>query len=271
MATLSDDLTPKHGTFLEGLRIQSRVIKALILREMHTRYGRENIGLLWLVIEPMLLASMIGLLHARGARVHEGDILPLPMSIIGYCNFMVFRSIFNRGEGAIESNLPLMYHRTVKPLDILLARAMLDTIGVWLAFIILMTAAVSFGMTHLPARPGWLLLGMFAMVWFSFGGSLVVAGLTYERKAIGRLVHPFTYVMMPLSGAFFTMDMLPGAIRDAFMYVPLAHIFEILRFGWFYSGSDDYFSVSYLVEWLMGITLIGLILLSKARKRIHMP
>ena len=130
------------------------MIKALILREMHTRYGRENIGLLWLIIEPMLLASMIGLLHARGGRIHEGDIQPLPMSIIGYCNFMIFRSIFNRGEGAIESNLPLMYHRTVKPLDILLARALLDTVGIWLAFIILMSVAISLSMTHVPVRPG---------------------------------------------------------------------------------------------------------------------
>lgn len=271
MATLSDDLTPKHGSFREGLRIQGRVIKALILREMQTRYGRENIGLLWLVIEPMLLASMIGLLHARGNRVLEGDILPVPMSIIGYCNFMIFRGIFGRGEGAIEANLPLMYHRTVKPLDILLARALLETVGIWLAFLVLMTAAVSLGMTHLPVRPGWLLLGMITMIWFSFSGSLVVAGLTYERKAIGRLVHPFTYIMMPLSGAFFTMNMLPAPIRRGFLYVPLAHIFEILRYGWFDSASDEYFSLSYLIAWLLGITLTGLILLSQARKRIHMP
>ena len=51
--------------------------------------------------------------------------------------------------------------------------------------------------------------------------------------------------MMPLSGAFFTMDMLPGPIRAGFLFVPLAHIFEILRYGWFYSATDEYFSVPY--------------------------
>ena len=45
------------------------------MREMHTRYGKENIGPLWLIIEPILLASMIGLLHARGGRLHTGDML----------------------------------------------------------------------------------------------------------------------------------------------------------------------------------------------------
>lgn len=271
MATLSDDLQPKHGSFSDGLRIQARVIKALILREMHTRYGRENIGLLWLILEPMLLATTVGIIHARGGHLNSGDIRPVPLALIGYCNFMVFRSIFNRGEGAIEQNLPLMYHRTVKPLDVLLARALLDTAGAWLAFVILMSAAIGLGLTHLPARPGWLIVGMVAMLWIAFAGSLVVAGVTYGRKAIGRLVHPFTYIMMPLSGAFFTLDMLPKALRDVFLYIPLAHIMEILRFGWFHSANDRWFSKTYLMGWLLCLTLFGLILLSNARKRIHMP
>ena len=77
--------------------------------------------------------------------------------------------------------------------------------------------------------------------------------------------------MMPLSGAFFTMDMLPGALRDMFLYSPLANIFEMLRYGWFHSASGEYFDTQYTLAWMLGMTLLGLILLSKARKRIHMP
>ena len=271
MATLSKDLEPKRGSMAEAIRIQQRVIKALILRELHTRYGRENIGYLWLILEPMLLAMMIGLIHARGTRVHTGDITGVPLSLIGYCNFMVFRSLFNRGEGAIEQNLPLMYHRTVKPLDIMIGRGLLDTAGTWMSFAILMSAAMALGMTHLPARPAWLILGMLLMLWFSFGAALVVAGLTYERKVLGRLVHPFSYIMMPLSGAFFTLAMLPKQFRDLFLWVPQAHIFEILRYGWFYSATDKYIDMRYLLGWELMLTLLGLILLSSARKRIHMP
>jgi capsular polysaccharide transport system permease protein len=271
MATLSDDLRPKRASTLESLRIQSRVIKALILRELHTRYGRENIGYLWLILEPMLLAMIVGLIHARGGNIHQGDVKPVPLSVIGYCNFMLFRSIFNRGEGAIEQNLSLFYHRTIKPLDVLIARALLETAGTWVAFVILMSAAIGLDMTHLPARPAWLLVGMFSMLWFAFAGSLVIAGLTYERRTLGRLVHPFTYLMMPLSGAFFTMSMLPGPLRNIFLWIPLAHIFEILRYGWFHSSNHKYFDAGYVLVWLLGLSLMGLILLSQARKRIHMP
>ena len=271
MATLSNDLGPKRGSMRQAFYIQQRVIKALILRELHTRYGRQNIGYLWLILEPMLLCMIVGLVHARGSHVHNGDIVSVPLALLGYCNFMVFRSLFNRGEGAIEQNLPLLYHRTVTPLDVLLGRALLDTAGAWVSLAILMGAAVGFGMTHLPTRPGWLIVGMLVMFWFSFAASLSVAGLTYQRRVLGRLVHPFTYIMMPLSGAFFTMKTLPVELRDAFLWVPLAHIFEILRYGWFTSASGDYFSLSYLFGWLLSLSLLGLILLAGARKRIHMP
>lgn len=270
MATLSEDLRPKHGSMSEAIRIQSRVIKALIMRELHTRYGRENIGYLWLILEPMLLAMVIGLVHAKGTRTHFGDVQPVPLALIGYCNFMLFRGVFNRGEGAIEQNLPLMYHRTVKPLDVLVSRALLETAGTWVSFAILMGSALALGMTHWPARPAWLILGMFMMLWFAFGASLVIAGLTYDRRVLGRLVHPFSYVMMPLSGAFFVMAMLPKQLRDMFLWVPLAHIFEILRYGWFYSATNRYIDMSYLLGWQIMLTLLGLILLSGARKRIHM-
>ena len=46
---------PGRGTtFLNSLAIQGRVIHALLMREVITRFGRHNVGVLWLVGEPML-------------------------------------------------------------------------------------------------------------------------------------------------------------------------------------------------------------------------
>ena len=46
MATIIDDAQPRRGQMREGLRIQARVIGALMMRELHTRYGRENLSLI---------------------------------------------------------------------------------------------------------------------------------------------------------------------------------------------------------------------------------
>ena len=50
-------------TFLQSLHIQRRVISALLKREIITRYGRNNIGFMWLFVEPLVMTLiMLGVL-----------------------------------------------------------------------------------------------------------------------------------------------------------------------------------------------------------------
>ena len=53
MAQTAEFSRPPSASFASALATQFRVIGALILRELHTRYGRENIGYLWMIGEPM--------------------------------------------------------------------------------------------------------------------------------------------------------------------------------------------------------------------------
>ena len=45
-----------------GWNVQVRVIHALMIRELLTRFGRENIGFLWIMAEPLLFAGLVGVL-----------------------------------------------------------------------------------------------------------------------------------------------------------------------------------------------------------------
>lgn len=270
MASVSGDTILQNSRFRRGLRIEFRVIGALMLRELHTRYGRENIGYLWLILEPLLLATMISLIHQRGPSHFGSDIKPVPLALVGYCNFMTFRSIVNRAEGALEGSASLFYHRTISVFDILMSRALLEVAGTFLAFAILIGLAVAVGVASPPDRPLLYLLGVFLMFWLSFGLSMIVCAITHDNRSLGRLIHPMVYIMMPLSGAFFVLDKLPSEIRDVFYWVPMAHVFELLRYGWFHSASPDFIDPYYLGLWLLGSTLIGLLLISVVRKRIQL-
>lgn len=42
--------------------LQVRVIGALLMREIHTRYGRESIGHLWVIGEPMLFCVGVAIM-----------------------------------------------------------------------------------------------------------------------------------------------------------------------------------------------------------------
>jgi len=269
MAIVSDQTIRQSSLIRQGWRTQRRVIGALIMRELHTRYGRENVGYLWVILEPLMLATMIGLLHAQSPSHFGSDLKPVPLALIGYCNFITFRSIVNRAEGAIEGSVTLLYHRTISLFDILVSRALLEMAGSWMAFFILISGSIAIGVSNPPERPLYLLLGMVLMGILSFSCGLIITAVTHDNRSLGRLVHPLSYILMPLSGAFYTMEMLPEKIRTILSYIPLSHLFELLRYGWFKAATPQYIDPLFLGEWILGSLLCGLLLLSTVRKRIH--
>lgn len=256
--------------FFHGLKIQSRVIGALILRELHTRYGRENVGYLWIIFEPMLFALGIGILHAGSdsSEFAMTDIKPVPFAIIGYGTFIIFRNIVNRAGGTIEANAPLLYHRMVSLFDMLLARVLLEAAGIACSVFILLFLSYCCGLASLSARPIYIVIGQLYITWLSFATSLIVCAITYENPTMERLIHPMTYFAMPISAIFFMLEWVPNPYRHWLEFVPMAQCIEMVRYGQFFSASKDYFSFSYITFVCMIITLIGLLSLNIIRKHI---
>lgn len=239
-----------------------------MMRELHTRYGRDNVGYLWLIGEPLMLGSVIAVLHS-GQQAH-GDIHPVAMSVAGYTIFIMFRGIVNRSEGAIEANAPLLYHKMVTVLDITVARALLEAAGTFLSFTILFALCLVLGYVQLPARPIALIAGIAYVFWISLGVSMVITGGTHDNRLLGRLVHPFTYFMIPLSGAFYRVSWIPSGYRDYLMLLPLPHMFELIRYGVFQSATLEYVNFAYITATCTIITLFGLIAVRSLRRRIHL-
>ena len=256
--------------WLRAMSVQADVVGALIMRELHTRYGRENIGYLWLLLEPMFLATAVAIIHFAQPSHSGSDINAVAFSTVGYCIFILFRGIFNRAEGAIESNQPLLYHRMVTVFDILLSRALLEAAGCFGTFLVLLYIGMIIGLADLPARPEYLIGGFAYMAWFSFNASMLVCAATHENRLIARFVHPVSYILMPVSGAFYQLEWIPEPYRGYLLWFPMPHIFEIARHGQFRSAPDDYFSQPYLIGSCMVMMLFGLLALKVVRRHIHL-
>lgn len=239
------------------------------MRELHTRYGRDNIGYLWLVGEPLMLGGVIALLHSSSG-VHGTGVSPAVFAMVGYTVFILFRSIVNRSEGAIDSNVPLLYHRMVTVLDFTIARATLELAGTVIAFVILYGFCWLIGIADLPARPLILLAGVGYVFWISFAVSMIITGGTYHRKLLERFVHPFTYFQIPFSAAFFEVKTIPEPYREYLLYSPLPHAFEIVRYGAFLDSTWEYVNLRYLTGVCLVLTLFGLIAMKSVRNRVHL-
>lgn len=256
--------------FWQGFDNQRHVIGALMMRELHTRYGRENIGYLWMIAEPMLLAGAVAGIHA-GERTHySSDVRPVPFAILGYCIFILFRGIISRAESTIDSNKTLLFHRMVTIYDMLTARALIEGASTVCTLGILILFATAFGLADLPVRPMALLGGIFFMLWLSFGLSMVLAAVSYDNKLITKFIHPATYLLMPASGAFYQLQWLPEPYRTWLSWLPLTQIFELARYGQFESAALTYVDFPYLVGCNLFLLFSGLLALKVVRRSVHL-
>jgi len=245
------------------------VLGALIIRELLTRFGRDNIGYVWFIVEPMMLAIGVTVSQAFAHIVLPESIQPVPFHIIGYISYMMFRSNVTRASVTVLSNRVLMYHRQVSMFDLLLARSILELAATSAAMIVLLSFAIWLGYAHFPDRPLLMITGMLMMFWFTTGVALVICAAGEFSLAVERLVHPMVYLSLPLSGMLFRLEWLPERLRDILKWFPLPQIIDIIRLGMFGQLRGDYINVPYLFAFCSVLTLIGLLALALARRRIE--
>lgn len=250
---------------LRGARMQRRVIGALIIRELHARFGRHYYGYIWLFFEPLLLGSAIGLVHLL--KDHPAQFGPFEFFAIGYIMYFIFRGVVNRATVAVPSNMNLLYHRTVTLPDIFFARHIIETIscsGVMLVFLLALFA-VNGEMVEDPTK---IILALIGMTLLSQGLAFIFAAATEFMEGMERGVHAFTYLVLPASGMFFLVEWLPDWLQELALYVPTVHLFELMRDGQFGSRFYAHYDLFYVAVWILVTHLLGLAALRITRRRL---
>jgi len=257
------------ATFFRALATQAAVIKALSMRELQQRFGRDNIGYLWVVAEPMMLATVITMLHTAVSKSSSGETSPFTFMLTGYSIYIIFRNTFNRAESALHQSGNLLYHSMITPFDIIFCKSLVETIGCMSALAILQTIGIMLGLSELPFRPLYLMGAISLFAWMAFAMSLIVAAYGYLYPLVGRLAHPLAYFALPVSGAFVSMSILPLWTHRILSWNPMISIFEMARYGQFSNSSEKYFYIGYVVKINVALTYWGLLEIRRIRKRIH--
>jgi capsular polysaccharide transport system permease protein len=250
--------TTKEISLCESLKIQRRVIGALLMREILDRWGRHNIGFLWMFVEPMIFTLGVMTLWSILKIGHSTSISPVGFAITGYSAVLLWRNMPSRLVGAIKANHTLMHHRNIKVMDIYLARLLLEGMGATMSLIILTIVFSSLGLLNLPVDPFKVVLGWTMLAWFGISLALSVGSLSERSEIVHVLWHPFCYLLFPLSGAAFTVSALPEKFQKAVLYLPMVHSVEIIRSGFFGDTFKAHYSIGYMVGWCLALTFIGL-------------
>lgn len=250
-----------HTTSLrESWAIQKRVIGALLMREIITRYGRRNIGFLWLFVEPLLMTLMIVLMW-KFIRADKFSTLNMVAFVLtGYPMAMMWRNTSNRAIGAISGNIGLLYHRNVRVLDTIFARMILEIGGATMAQIFIMTVLVIIGWVDLPADPMYMVFAWLLMAMFAVGLGLIICSIAFRFEVFGKLWSVFSFILLPISGVFFFVHSLPVQVQSTVLKIPMVHGTEMFRQGYFGASVITHEQPWFLFVCNLALLLLGLMM-----------
>lgn len=257
-----------NPSFWHQLHIQRRVIWALTMRETITRFGREGLGTIWMVAEPamFIVGVMVIFSHIESHATYSiAEYLA-----VSYPTLLFWRNGANRVTKSLEINRALLHHQPIHPIDIIYSRILLEFTGAAGAFFILYLVFVQLGICRWPASILTMALGYLLVIWFSFAFVLIMGALTELSETVERISHIILYLMIPFSGVFIPLYIIPERFRELLLYVPLVDAVEYFHSGYYGAAMPTYYHLDYTVLAILVMTLFGYALTNVAIRRVQL-
>ena len=257
-------------SFLRSWAVQNRVIGALLMREIQLRWGRRNLGFAWLIVEPLVFAFPVLVMWSLMQDSHQHGMPLIPFLWSGYLPLLMFRHVTGHSIYTIRASGPLLYHRAVTPLDLLIGRCGLELMGNVTATALSFLVFYMLGHIEWPRDPGLFLVGFLYMAWWSLAVALIVGAWSERTEIVEHIWQPISYMYLPISGFFYMAEWLPIPLRNlALTVLPSLHSYEMIRGGLFGNRVQVFFDLSYVSFVLAILTLLGLWLVRDVRRHIQ--
>jgi len=264
-----DRPTLDDNSFWRAIRIQMNVLGALMMRDLHTRFGRQNLGFVWLFVEPALLGVFVAVIRVLRDRVLPGGVNIVAFAVIGYVIYYVFRTIVGRAATAAEQNDALLWHARVTLEDIMIARTILEGAAVMVATTIFL---VAIGLYYGIWPTSWVQMGIgiIMMSLLAHGVGMIALALTrFGVSTIDRIVHPLLYVSIVFTGVFYMVWWMPPQMQSVILLLPFVHVFEYVREGQFGPGQPYHYDLQFVWLCIIVLNVYGGFALRRAKPHLE--
>lgn len=219
-----------------ALRVQLRVIYALVLREIAGQYERSRLGYLWAIIEPIIHLMVLGLFFSL--LNHTTAPLGHNLYLFYLTGLLPFFMIIHTGSKVmqgISANKSLLLLPPIKILDILVARGLLSLLTELFVAVLILGIFNFLGIPAIPEDPLLTLSGLLLAWFYGISLGIFMAMLSEIFESWEMIWSQITRVMYFCSGIFYVAEKMPPKIRVVLVWNPVLQCIELLRSG-FYSG-----------------------------------
>lgn len=239
---------------------QRRVLFALMLRNVRTRFFGHGLGYLMYIAWPLShILIIVAIFVVAGRSAPYGDSVALFIAT-GALPFMIFSYLSRFMMISVFTTRPLLAFPEVKILDILLASALLETLAACCVTVILIVVAWFSGIDVMPINiiQASYALGAALLLGFGFG---FLNGVIALALPFWMTVYSLSIVAFWMSaGIFFVPDALPETFRSALAWHPVLQTVEWMRSAYYEGYGDSVLDRRYTISVGVGAVFLGLLL-----------
>ncbi|UXT50598.1 ABC transporter permease [Agrobacterium tumefaciens] len=246
------------------LKAHIRVVGALLIREMSTRFGSKPGGYVWAFIDP---AGHIAFMSLIFMAITHTPALGKSFALFfatGYLAFQFYAAMAGFLNGAIKANRTLLSYPNVAPIDTIVARYILQAgttsvVSFCVLGVILLTV-------DQPVYLNWpaIIEAAFAATVLGLGIGIFNNVATLRFPLYEQVFNIINRPMFLISGVFFLPDALPAPIRDIVLLNPLVHVVMLFRKGFYPEYRADMMNMTYLYSFALTILFMGLLLFTRS-------
>ena len=248
--------------------VQARVVKAIVLRDLQSRFGRTLWGSLIIVAWPLshlVFLVLAYLIIRRYVPIGTDAAVFFGTGVLPYilCLYPVRWIMFS-----IVQNRSLLGLPAIKASDVIVARSIVEIVSAFWVTTIFLLLLFLFGVDGIPRNINDAILAILSTLYLGFAMGWVGAVMYGITRAWLAFQYAGLIVMWLTSGAFFIPTNLPQKFRDVLWFNPLIHSVEWLRSAYYEGYGYGMLSKSYLLGYATVLLFIGLVLERAFRGRL---
>ena len=255
------------SSFTQAMRLQSTIISALMLRNMHSQHSKTRWGIIINILEP---AAMVFTIFAMRYYVSGSGVLyGIPLAVFvttGYMPFHFHRLTVSGIMQATRTKAPSLMFPMVTSFDNVLARAINDVMIYGAAIVVVFVFLLSL---YGGAPPTNLLLAIAAIAlifWYSIAFG-VVAGVIARLFPTFRIIFgPIMRGTMLVSGALFLATELPPKFLVYARWNPIFNAIEMVREAFLPGYVSPVADPAYVVVFSLITSVVGMALERQTRR-----
>lgn len=264
--TLISEKTPRLISQIKDIFRYREVCYVLILRDTKLRYKQTALGILWVLLQPLLLALVFYLVFHKITHLTPNGTPFFLYIFAGLIPWIFFFQALSRSTMSLVADENLIkkvyFPRLLIPLSSCLG--ILVDLFITLLFVLFL---LPFNGLSLGLRCLYIPVFSLATLIFTFGVSLLLATANVFYRDFKHLISLFIQLWMYVSPIFYSSDLIPEKWRTFYAINPLVGIIDSFR--WALLRIDPFPVKSFSISIFMSSIILFIALFLFNKKQIH--